>query len=65
LENKPSNLTKFRRKRKLTINELADLVGMTGATICRYEKGDRKMPVENARIIAKALHVRCWWKLYD
>lgn len=60
----PSNLTKYRRKRKLTISELADLVGVAGATICRYEKGERKMPVETAKVIAQALHVRWWWKLY-
>ena len=61
---KPSNLTKFRRKRKLTINELADLVGTSGASICRYEKGERQMSVEVAKKIAAVLKVR-WWRLYN
>lgn len=59
-----SNLTKYRRKRKLTISELADLVGVSGAAICRYEKGDRKMSVDIAKKIADVLKVK-WWKLYD
>ena len=61
---KISNLTKFRRKRKLCINELADRVGVSGACICRYEKGARKMPVETAKKIAEVLRVS-WWRLYD
>ena len=64
LENKPSNLTKYRRKKKLTINELAEKTGVSGATICRYERGERKMPVEMAKVIAQALNIKCWWKLY-
>ena len=59
-----SNLTKYRRKKKLTIVELADLVGVSGATICRYENGERKMPVDVAKKIADVLNVK-WWKLYD
>ena len=59
------NLTKYRRLRKLTISELAEKVGVAGATICRYERGERRMPVEMAKKIAAILHVRLWWKLYD
>lgn len=59
----PSNLTKFRRKKKLTINELAERVGTTGASICRYENGERKLPVEMAKKIADVLKIR-WWRLY-
>ena len=59
----PSNLTKFRRKRKLTISDLAELVGVSGASICRYEKGERKLSVEMAKKIAEVLKVS-WWKLY-
>lgn len=60
----PSNLTKFRRKRKLTIIELAERVGTSGATICRYEKGERKLPIEMAKKISEVLKVR-WWRLYE
>jgi len=59
-----SNLTKYRRKKKLTISELAELVGISGATICRYEKGERKMSVDIAKKIAEVLCVK-WWRLYD
>ena len=60
-----SNLTKYRRKKNLTIAELAEKVEMSGAAICRYERGERKMSVETARLIASALGMKCWWKLYD
>ena len=60
-----SNLTKYRRKRNITISELAEMVGVAGATICRYETGERKMSVEMAKKIAAALHLRWWWRLYD
>ena len=60
-----SNLTKFRRKRGLTIDELAKKAGVAGATICRYERGERQMPVETAKRIAQALRIRWWWRLYD
>lgn len=59
-----SNLTKYRKKRKLKIGELADRVGVAGATICRYERGERSMSVEIAKKIAEVLHVK-WWKLYE
>lgn len=59
-----SSITKYRRKRGMTIDQLASLVGTSGATICRYEKGARKMPVETAKKIADVLKVK-WWKLYD
>lgn len=59
-----SNLTKYRRKKKLTISELAELVGISGATICRYEKGERRMSVDIAKKIAEVLGVK-WWRLYD
>ena len=59
------NLTKYRRLKKMTINELAEKVGVAGATICRYENGERRMTVEMAKKIAAVLCVRSWWKLYD
>lgn len=59
------NLTKYRRRKGLTISDLAEKIGVSGATICRYEKGERQMTVEMAKKIAAALGVRWWWKLYD
>ena len=60
-----SNLTKYRRLNKMTIAELAEKVGVSEPTICRYENGTRQMPVNMAKRIASVLHVKCWWKLYD
>ena len=60
-----SNLTKYRRLKKMTMAELADRVGVSQPTICRYERGERQMPVDMARKIATVLQVKCWWKLYD
>ena len=66
METKPiSNLTKYRRKKNMTIAELAEKVEMSGAAICRYERGERKMSVPTARLLAAALGLKCWWKLYD
>lgn len=48
----------------MTISKLAEKVGVSGATICRYENGQRQMPIEMAKKIASVLCVRCWWKLY-
>lgn len=59
------NLTKYRRLKGLTIGELAERVGVSEPTICRYENGKRQMPVEMAKKIAVVLQVKCWWKLYD
>ena len=58
------NLTKFRRKKNLTISELAEKVGVSGTCIYRYEEGTRKMQVEMAKRIAEVLKIK-WWRLYD
>lgn len=58
------NLTKYRRKRKLTISKLAEKIGVSGACICRYERGERQMPVETAKKIEAVLKVS-WWRLYS
>lgn len=58
------NLRAARKKRGLSVNELAERVGVSEATISRYETGDREMPVRMARKIAQVLKVK-WWKLYN
>lgn len=60
----PVYLKEFRKKRNLTVAELAERVGTTEASISRYETGSRKLPVEMAKKIADVLKVK-WWKLYD
>lgn len=57
------NLRNIRRQRKITLAELARKVGTTGMALSRYEREQRKMPVEIARKLAEILDVN-WWELY-
>ncbi len=58
------NLRKARIEKKLSQKELADELGVTTATISRYESGERKLPVETAKRIAEILGVD-WYTLFD
>ena len=58
------NLRKARLAKKLSQKELADELGVTTATISRYESGERKLPVEVAKRIAELLDVN-WYSLFD
>ena len=58
------NLRKTRLAKKLSQKELADELGVTTATISRYESGERKLPVETAKRIAEILGVD-WYTLFD
>ncbi len=58
------NLRKARLAKKLSQKELADELGVTTATISRYESGERKLPVETAKRIAEILEVD-WYTLFD
>ncbi len=49
------NLRKARLAKKLSQKELADELGVTTATISRYESGERKLPVETVD----------WYTLFD
>ena len=58
------NMRKARLAKKLSQKELADELGVTTATISRYESGERKLPVETAKRIAEILGVD-WYTLFD
>lgn len=58
------NLRKARLAKKLSQKELADELGVTTATISRYESGERKLPVETAKRIVEILEVD-WYTLFD
>ena len=58
------NLRKARLAKKLSQKELADELGVTTATISRYESGERKLPLETAKRIAEILEVD-WYTLFD
>ncbi len=51
------NISKLRRKKSLTQEQLAEKTGLGLATIQRYEAGQRWPRAENAMLLAKALGV--------
>ena len=53
-----------RQRKLMTIAELAHAVGLTPATISRYENGQRTPDVETAKSIAEVLGVP-WYQLID
>ena len=53
-----------RKDAGMTIKELADAVGVTVATICRYEKGIRTPSVKTAKKIGKVLSIP-WFEVID
>lgn len=60
-------MTKLKAARlaaNLTQHELAEVTGMTSVSICRYENGKRKISVDKAKLLAKALDVS-WTSLFD
>ena len=58
------HLKAIRIEKGLTIIELGKRVGVSGASISRYENGKRKLSVEMAKKIAKVLEVE-WPVLFD
>jgi transcriptional regulator with XRE-family HTH domain len=58
------DIKKARQDAGLTQEELADLLRITPAALCRYERGNRPIPVATAQRIGRILQID-WWKLYD
>lgn len=52
-----SNLRKYRKKKKLDINQLAELCGINRKTIRRAETDEPHITLQNAMSIAKVLQV--------
>lgn len=46
-----------RKKRKLTQQELSDLIGVPRGTLARYERGLNSVPIENFFKICKVLDI--------
>lgn len=57
-------LKKLRNEKKMSQNEVAIKLGVTAATICRYESGKRKLPFEIAKKLAEIFDVP-WQQLYE
>lgn len=57
-------LKKTRKKAGLTQKQIAKLIGISKSSYGHYEIGRRKLPVEIAKDIGKALDIN-WWELYE
>lgn len=54
----------MRKAAGLAQKQLADMVYIDKTTLCKYEKGERGIPVSVAKRLGKALNFD-WWKLYE
>lgn len=57
-------LKETRKKAGLTQKQIAKLIGISKSSYGHYEIGRRKLPVEIAKNIGKALNIN-WWELYE
>lgn len=57
-------LKELRTANGMSRQELADRIGVSVPTVCRYETGARKIPVETAMKIGKIFDVP-WHMLYS
>lgn len=57
MSNFSENLRLQRQKKNLSQEELGNLIGVSGVTIMRYEKGTRKPKLETIKKIANALKI--------
>lgn len=55
--NEGNNLKLFRKKKKLTQQELGDMLGFKKSTISRWESGERSMTIENVKKISHILEI--------
>lgn len=58
------SLRAIRQEQKLSQKELAEAAGLTAASISRYETGDRKISVDVAKRLSKALNTN-WVSLFE
>lgn len=57
-------LKKLRVEKDMSQNDVATRIGVTAATICRYESGKRKLPLEIAKKLAEVFEIP-WQQLYE
>jgi transcriptional regulator with XRE-family HTH domain len=57
-------LRKLRHNKKITMRQVADMVGVAESTICCYETGKRTPSIETAKKLAEVYKVR-WTKFFE
>ena len=58
------DLKKLRKKHKKTQKEIAEILGISQNGYSYIENGDRKLSVENAKLLVEIYQID-WWKLYE
>ena len=58
------DLKKLRKEHKKTQKEIAEILGISQNGYSYIENGDRKLSVENAKLLAEIYQID-WWKLYE
>jgi transcriptional regulator with XRE-family HTH domain len=56
----PEDLRAVRKRKRMSVNQLASRSGISIATIIQYEKGARRIPPNDLGRLAKALYVDEW-----
>lgn len=57
-------LKRLRVEKNMSQNDIAAKIGVTAATICRYESGKRKLSLDIAKKLAEVLEIP-WQQLYE
>ena len=56
----PEDLRTIRKRKGMSVNQLASRSGISIATLIQYEKGEREMPPRDLRRLAKVLYIDEW-----
>ncbi|MCQ4935001.1 helix-turn-helix domain-containing protein [Anaerotignum propionicum] len=57
-------LNKILKCRGLTVKQLSEQTGIKYRTMLKYSCGERKLTVDAAKIIGKALNIN-WWLFFE
>ena len=56
----PEDLRTIRKRKGMSVNQLASRSGISIATLIQYEKGEREIPPKDLRQLAKVLYIDEW-----
>ena len=60
----PLTLKELRTKKKISQKAMADFLDVSQSAICLYETGQRKLPVEKAKLLETRFSVP-WYSFYE